>query len=520
MHVDRDLNGILAPSGRWPGGTPALVVIASLVWVLVAYGQTTLSMIAIWARSETFAHGFIVLPIVLYLLWQRRVDIAAITPRPYRPALLTLVAAGAIWLVATRLSVNSVAQFAVIAMIPCVVWTVLGTEAVKTMMFPLAFLFFAVPFGEFLMPTLMEWTADVTVAALRASGIPVYREGQYFTIPSGSWSVVEACSGLRYLIASFMVGCLFAYLSFRSPLRRAVFVIASIAVPLVANWARAYMIVMLGHLSGNRIAVGADHLLYGWIFFGVVMVVLFWIGARWREDTQAPVVRRPVLPPAESANAQPRSLRRAIVAALSVTAIFPVIALFEAGDAGDANPGEPPAIVAANGWSPAAAKLTDWTPDISGAASWQVETFTKQGASAQLIVAYFGDAKNAKAITSTNQLVRTTNRQWAQVAGGRTELVVNGRTHDVRTAVVADNRERFAVWQWFWVDGRTTDSEFLGKVYQALALLRGHREVVAWVVVVVPIERGEQDADRILAAFVTDMGGAVDASLRRYGRVP
>ncbi|TNY03004.1 archaeosortase/exosortase family protein, partial [Escherichia coli] len=66
--------------------------------------------------------------------------------------------------------------------------------------FPLGFLFFAVPFGDFLTPWLMERTADFTVVALRASGIPVFREGLEFIIPSGSWSVVQACSGIRYLM--------------------------------------------------------------------------------------------------------------------------------------------------------------------------------------------------------------------------------------------------------------------------------------------------------------------------------
>ena len=143
------------------------------------------------------------------------------------------------------------------------------------------------PLGEVLVPTLMDWTATFTVAALRASGVPVYQEGNFLVIPSGMWSIVEACSGLRYLIASLMVGCLYAYLSYRSPGRRVAFIAASLVLPIFANWLRAYMIVMLGHLSNNRLAVGVDHLIYGWIFFGLVMVLLLWIGSRWREDDPA-----------------------------------------------------------------------------------------------------------------------------------------------------------------------------------------------------------------------------------------
>ena len=293
MHNDRQLQDLIAARAAPWQAKPGFVVLLLLAWVLAVYGQTTWSMVTIWERSETFAHGFVVVPIVLYLLWRNRAAIDAIAPRPWLPALGGIALLGALWLVASRLRVNSVAQFAMVAMIPLSVWAVLGTAAVRVLAFPLAFLFFAVPVGEFMMPQLIEWTADVTVAALRATGVPVYREGTFFTIPTGRWSVVEACSGLRYLIASLMVGCLYAYLSFRSPVRRAIFVACAIAVPIVANWIRAYGIVMLGHLSQNRIAVGADHLLYGWLFFGIVMVLLFWIGSRWREDL-APAHHREV----------------------------------------------------------------------------------------------------------------------------------------------------------------------------------------------------------------------------------
>jgi exosortase/archaeosortase family protein len=148
---------------------------------------------------------------------------------------------------------------------------VFGWAVARELTFPLLFLFFAVPVGEFMVPPMMEWTADFTVKALQLTGIPVYREGLQFVIPSGNWSVVEACSGVRYLIASFMVGTLFAYLNYRSSKRRVIFMLVSLAVPIVANWLRAYLIVMVGHLSDNKLAAGVDHLVYGWVFFGVVI---------------------------------------------------------------------------------------------------------------------------------------------------------------------------------------------------------------------------------------------------------
>ena len=127
--------------------------------------------------------------------------------------------------------------------------------------------------------------------------MPVYREANHFVIPSGAWSVVEACSGIRYIIASVMIGTIYAALAYRSTRRRALFMAAAILTPIVANWLRAYMIVMLGHLSNNQIAVGVDHLIYGWVFFGLVMLLLFWVGSFWQEDARAGRRRRHSLRP-------------------------------------------------------------------------------------------------------------------------------------------------------------------------------------------------------------------------------
>ena len=277
---------------RWPAGLPALLaLLAAALWL---YRATALEMVDTWERSNTFTHAFLVPPIVLWLIWRQRSALAPMVPRPMPWVLLPLAAAVGVWLLGDLAVVNSVTQFAFTAMLILLVPALLGPEVTRRLAFPLAFSFFAVPLGDILLPQLMQWTADFTVLALRLSGVPVYREGLQFVIPSGTWSVIEACSGVRYLIASFMVGSLFAYLNYRSPWRRLAFGVVSLLVPVLANWLRAYMIVMLGHLSDNTLAVGVDHLIYGWVFFGFVIMLMFVIGGRFAEpDVELPVARAP-----------------------------------------------------------------------------------------------------------------------------------------------------------------------------------------------------------------------------------
>ena len=258
--------------------------------VLALYWRTAESIVAIWMRSETFAHGFVVVPIALWLVWRRRDALAQIPAKPWWPRLRAL-RLPALWLVASAADALGVKQFALVFMIQAGIVAIVGKNLSRALVFPLAFLLFAVPAGEIFVPTLIDWTADFTVSALRWSGVPVYREANHFIIPSGAWSVVEACSGIRYIIASVMVGTIYAAVAYRSAGAGSRFSRRRSSFPIVANWLRAYMIVMLAHLTNNKLAVGVDHIIYGWVFFGLVMLLLFWVGSFWQETEDARVAR-------------------------------------------------------------------------------------------------------------------------------------------------------------------------------------------------------------------------------------
>ncbi|HRO60544.1 MAG TPA: exosortase A, partial [Burkholderiaceae bacterium] len=258
---------------------------------LLAFHDAWLGMVRVWRNSETFTHGFIALPFAAWMIWNKRHDWSVLPLGTWWPGLVALAVCSTLWILGRLAGVSSLEQIGAVAVIPAVIAALVGPPITRSLAFPLAFLFFAVPVGEFLTPKMMDYTADATVLALQWTGIPVHREGLFFTVPSGRWSVVEACSGLRYLIASLALGVLYAYLQFRTLKYRLIFIALAAIVPIIANWIRAYLIVMIGHLSDMRLAVGADHLVYGWVFFGIVMGLLFWVGSRMREP--APVAEPP-----------------------------------------------------------------------------------------------------------------------------------------------------------------------------------------------------------------------------------
>ena len=90
------------PLRRPAGASPCLRSLPFSPLIVAAYFDTAAGMVAIWARSETFAHGFVVAPISLWLIWRIRDRLRLLEPRPSWLALPLIAAAGFGWLLGQR----------------------------------------------------------------------------------------------------------------------------------------------------------------------------------------------------------------------------------------------------------------------------------------------------------------------------------------------------------------------------------------------------------------------------------
>ena len=518
------MSAVLTPAvipSPWRSALPMLVLLLGAI--LLLYRETGMAMAQVWWTSDTFAHAMLVPPISLWLVWRQRERLTALTPRSQPWVLLPMLAVAALWLAADLVAVNAPAQFALVTLVILAVPAVLGLEVALAILFPLLFLYFSVPFGEFMLPTLMQWTADFVVMALQLTGVPVYREGLLFVIPSGRWSVVEECSGVRYLIASFMVGTLFAYLNYRSWKRRLAFMLVALAVPLVANWLRAYIIVMLGHLSGNKIATGVDHIVYGWVFFGIVIMIMFLIGARWSEPDEAPAGASGR---ADRTGAPPGGLQAPLATGLAAAAVvlLPHLVLWglQRAEGEAAVPRlEMPAQLAA-GWQPAGDGAPDWGPAFLNPSVAAARNYAGPAGTVGAYIAYYrGQGHDRKLVSGLNTLVALNDRDWEQRDGGM--VAVQGGTEAVTMksaritgtrGLATGPRPQFVAWRVYWVDGRFIAGDAQAKLAGALARLRGHGDEGA--ALVVYADAGSEAASNAaLQAFVQDNLEPLNALLQR-----
>jgi exosortase A len=515
--VDRRPAGVERPGAtEWKLCLSALSL--SLAALGVFYFDTFRSIVAIWSRSDTYVHGYFVVPITLYLIWIQRDELLRVTPRIDARALVLIALSGAGWLAARLGGVLVAEQYFAVAIIPLMVWAITGSSLGRRILFPLLYLLLLVPVGEALIPHLIDYTAAFAVAALRATGIPVHQQANLLTLPNSQWSVVEACSGLRYLIACITIGLVFAYLTYRSWARRAAFVALSIAVPIVANWVRAYLIILIGYLSSMRLAVGVDHLIYGWIFYAAVMLLLLWVGSKFSDEKTAE--KRPA--PPEPSGLAPTPFSRTLLmacGAVFVAALWPAWASY--ADAVSST--DVPSVIfrfpeTVGSWE-RMGKPELWEPEYVGAGFAEGHLYGEGSARVGLHVAVYAESRQgAELITSANSLVRFRGHSWRLLSFEQREVALAGGPLDVKEASLTGPRgEELLVWKWYSISGRRTASDVWGKALEAREKLMLRRLCSAGIVVFT--ERDDLDLARArLEQFVGAGVSAIDSALEEVSK--
>jgi exosortase A len=294
----------------------AVIVLLALMW------RDTADIATIWWTSSTYEHCLLIPPIIAWLIWQRSGELSCMAPTAW-PAGLAIVALGALfWGVGHAAGVGFARHLGLAVMIQGIVAACLGRAVARGLLFPLGYLLFLVPFGDSLVPPLQTLTARLSMAMLALTGVPAHIEGVFIAIPAGNFEVAEACSGVKFLVAMAAYGALVANICFRSPWRRTAFMAVALVVPILANGVRAWGTMFVASRSGVDFAAGFDHVVYGWVFFAVVIAAIV-LGA-WpffdRPRGSRPIIAEQLQPPGTRPGARNRLLGVSLAAlAIAIT---------------------------------------------------------------------------------------------------------------------------------------------------------------------------------------------------------
>jgi exosortase len=254
---------------------------AAMAWfgllLIVSYAPVLQRLVSQWAYDEDMGHGFFVPVVAGYIAWQKRQELLSAASSPCWWGLV-LVAYGALQLAVATLGAELfLARTAFVISLIGVVLTLGGWRLLRLLAFPLFLLFFMVPIPAILynqvtfpLQLLASQVADTTLSLL---GIPVLREGNILELASQRLNVVEACSGIRSLLSLSFLSLVYAYFFDKKVWMRAVLLVATVPIAIVANSARVTLTGLVSEYD-PELAQGIFHYASGWVIFMVALVIL------------------------------------------------------------------------------------------------------------------------------------------------------------------------------------------------------------------------------------------------------
>jgi exosortase A len=288
------------------------------VWLtlLAIFSYDWAAMFDQWWNSSTFNH-ILLIPLIIGWLVQQRLDqLAKLESRNWWPGLVLFGGAVLLWVLGAAAGLAVIRQLGAVGVLIASALAILGPRVGAGLAFPLGYMLLLVPFGDELVPALQMITAKITIALVHLSGIPAVIDGVFINTPAGLFEVAEACSGVKFLIAMFAFGVLVANVCFVSWWRRLAFMPLSLVVPVLANGLRAWGTIFAAQFVGVEKAAGIDHIIYGWVFFGIVIALTLALAWKWFDRaSDAPLID------ADAINASP------LLARLEAMATRPAIAI-------------------------------------------------------------------------------------------------------------------------------------------------------------------------------------------------
>jgi len=257
------------------------------------------------------------------------------------------------------------------------------------------------------------------------------------------------------------------------------FIGLSVGVPIVANGLRALGIIVLAHLEGSAAAVEADHVLYGWFFFTLVIIILIAIGMTFAQKIDRSI------PVRSSGWSKPAAWRFA--AAILAAVLFAMTGPAYAARLNALHPSSPlpvaqaPAVAAP--WHAVPDDAVDWRPVVNGADREFLDGFEAPGSGivTRFIALYRLRASGDALTTTGNRLVD--DARWRITGYGRSAANLVGSPTMVASTEIVSGQRRRLVWSFYVVDGRIAAGLIETKLLRARAVLLDREPVAAFVAI-------------------------------------
>ena len=270
---------------RWD----ALAIAAGLLLVLLTFTTPLEALLHRWLRfDEAYAHGLFVFGATLFLIFRvLRTQHFILIPNAGGIILAGLTATAIA--LADVVNIQILQQMGAVFLWWAIVVALLGWLAGLHLALPIGFLYYAVPFWDYLTTPLVQAAVIANDFLLGLRGIHFDVDGVYIhLLDIGTFEIADGCSGLRYLIIALTLATLFSILNLSRVRDWIILHSAAIAMALLVNWVRIFVIILMGYETRMQSSLIHQHELFGWVLFAIALIPFFLLANRLMNRSPEP----------------------------------------------------------------------------------------------------------------------------------------------------------------------------------------------------------------------------------------
>jgi len=266
-----------------PSPKSSLLINSAFITILFAgfviiFFPVLKGLVMVWSGSEEYSHGFFIIPLSIFIIWQKKDTLRKVQ---YHPSWFGLPVVGFflfVYIIARYAGILTLAPVAMIFVLFGIVIFLYGFAMLKELYFPLFFLFFMVPipaqiFSALTIP-LQLFVSKISVDITHLIGVPVFREGNVIHLPDQTLQVVRACSGLRSMISLLTLSAIFGYFTIRANILRGMLFVLGIPVAVIVNIVRVILMILAFYYFGYDLTQGKIHTIFGLLIFLLALILL------------------------------------------------------------------------------------------------------------------------------------------------------------------------------------------------------------------------------------------------------
>jgi len=250
---------------------------------LAAYVPTMIWMWDRWfARDSYYSHGVLIPFVTIFLIWQKREELALIEKAKSAWGLPLVIVGMLMHTFASLMRVYFVSGFSMLLVLVGIILFFYGSVVFRKILFPVLFLVFMIPVPLAIITNISFkmkiFAAEIATTVLNNSGIPAVREGSVIRMRHAQVIVDDVCSGLRSLISLMALGSIFAYWMKSTMTKRGILFLTTVPIAILTNVFRVIFLSSVAEIWGVQYAAGILHDISGFLVFALAFVLLYMMG--------------------------------------------------------------------------------------------------------------------------------------------------------------------------------------------------------------------------------------------------